>query len=442
MDPAPPSGIISAMKLPKTDPAFERALSREILASEQMRARVLAGVLALLLVLDQLLFLVDPGAVRQLLREPVPAWLPLRIIGPFLAYEIVVLMALRYRIARGKDLPGAIRLLNVVIETSLPTVILWWVSQYAGPAVAFGSWPSMLYFLFVVASTLRLDFMLPLLTGAVAAAGYLGLVYVVLPLNAPPTDPALAPLYHLTRAAIMLIAGLVAGLVSLRLREKFGLAVAEAASRERVTNIFGQHVSPAVVERLIDRPTDFTGERQEICVMFLDIRNFTANARRRAPEEVVAFLNAAFAFMIEAVDRHQGFVNKFLGDGFMAIFGAPLEDPAAARNGVAAAREILNEIDRRGLAEAAWPLKVGIGLHLGTAVTGNIGSPRRKEFTAIGDTVNLAARLEQLTKECGARLIVSEEVMAALSDTAGAAQPLDGVTLKGYALPLRAWRLS
>jgi adenylate cyclase len=226
-------------------------------------------------------------------------------------------------------------------------------------------------------------------TGAVAAVGYLGVVYAALPLNAASADPELIPLYHLMRAGIMLLAGVVAGLVALRLRSKFRSAVAETASRERVTNLFGQHVSPAVVERLLESAAEFAGETCEICVMFLDIRNFTANARIRSPEEVVEFLNSAFAFMIEAVDRQGGFINKFLGDGFMALFGAPLSDPAAARHGVAAAKEILAEIDRRGLADGPWPLKVGIGLHLGVAVTGNVGSPRRKEFTAIGDTVNL-----------------------------------------------------
>src|SRR6185295_5814340 len=102
-----------------------------------------------------------------------------------------------------------------------------------------------------------------------------------------------------------------------------------------------------------------------------------------------------------SIDRHGGFINKFLGDGFMAIFGAPLDDAAAAQHAVAAAREVLAEIDRRGLADSPWPLRIGIGLHAGPAVTGNVGSPRRKEFTAIGDTVNLAARIEQLNKEFG-----------------------------------------
>ena len=168
--------------------------------------------------------------------------------------------------------------------------------------------------------------------------------------------------------------------------------------------------------------------------MFLDIRNFTENARDRPPEAVVEFLNANFAFMIEAIDRHGGFINKFLGDGILAIFGAPLDDPAAAVHAVEAGREILAEIDERGLSDGPWPLRVGIGLHVGSAVTGNVGSPRRKEFTAIGGTVNLASRLEQLTKEYPARLIVSDSMMmAALGAAAGGARPLGPVAVKGYA---------
>src|SRR5262249_30169749 len=153
-------------------------------------------------------------------------------------------------------------------------------------------------------------------------------------LSSPAEEPVLAPLYHLTKAGIMLVAGLVAGLVATRLRRTFRRAVDESAARERVTNLFGQHVSPAVVDRLLERPAEFSGETREICVMFLDIRNFTAQARERRPDEVVLFLNQIFAFMIEAVDRHGGFINKFLGDGFMAVFGAPLDDARAAQHAV------------------------------------------------------------------------------------------------------------
>jgi adenylate cyclase len=273
------------------------------------------------------------------------------------------------------------------------------------------------------------------LTGVVASFGYMGLVYVI------SLHAEVVPLQPIARAAIMLAAGVVAGFVALRLRNKFQHAVQEAASRERVTNIFGQHVSPAVVDQLLERPAEWQGERREVCVMFLDIRNFTANSRGRPPEEVVEYLNAAFAFMIEAVDHHSGFINKFLGDGFMAVFGAPLDDPAAVHHAIAAAREILANIDRRRSIDGAWPLEVGIGLHMGPCVTGNIGSPMRKEFTVIGDTVNFASRLEQLTKQYGRRFIVSDAIVAALGSEANTAVPLGAVAVKGYADPIPVWGL-
>jgi adenylate cyclase len=423
------------------DPTFERALAAEIMASERMRVRVLAAVLAILLVIQQAIFL-SPlrEALQQFAHEPLPVWLPLAVIGPFVAYELLVIFILRYRAARGLDMPTPARFGNAVIETSLPTVMQWWISGYISPALAFSSWLSMLYFFYIAASTLRLNFVLPAFTGAVAAFGYLGLVYALMPFDSAATDPVMLPIYHLMKAGVLLGGGIIAGLIAVRLRGKFRAAMEAAAARERVVNLFGQHVSPAVVDRLLDSPAELPGELREICVMFLDMRNFTAQARGRPPQEVVEFLNGAFAFMIESIDRNGGFINKFLGDGFMAIFGAPLADPAAARHAVAAAREVLAEIDRRGLGDGPWPLRIGIGLHVGPAVTGNVGSPRRKEFTAIGDTVNLAARLEQLTKEHGARLIVSDAVMAALGD-AGAEAPLGTVAIRGYAEPVRIWRL-
>lgn len=404
--------------------------------------RVLAATLAVVLLAEELMLLVYGPSLRHLVTRPISPWAPLGVMGPFIAYQGVVMAVLRHRRRLRRPVPTVARFVNAAVETSLPSVILWTISHYLSPPLAFGTWPSMLYFVFIVASTLRLDFVLPAFTGAASAAGYLTVAGLGLDLSGTSADPLLTPVLHVTRAAIMLVAGVVAGLVARRLRRTFRRAVEEGAARERVTNLFGQHVSPAVVDRLLERPAELAGELREICVMFLDIRNFTAQARQRRPPEVVEFLNGVFAFMIEAVDRHGGFVNKFLGDGFMAVFGAPLDDAEAAHHAVAAARDILGEIEARRLAEGPWPLRVGMGLHLGPAVVGTVGSPRRKEFTAIGDTVNMAARLEQLNKEVGSQLLVSDAMAVALGQRREPAALVGDVAVRGYEGPVRVWRLA
>ena len=118
---------------------------------------------------------------------------------------------------------------------------------------------------------------------------------------------------------------------------------------------------------------------------------------------MVERLDGAFAVLVEILDRHGGIVNKFLGDGFLALFGAPFEAAAAPHHAVAAAREML--VAMNGINSAsAWPLRIGIGIHFGEVVAGNIGSPRRKEYTVIGDTVNFASRLEALNKDFDSQL--------------------------------------
>ena len=313
----------------------------------------------------------------------------------------IVLFVLRWRAAHDSDFPRYARFANAFIETSLPSVVIFVLSHHMEPTTVFSFWPPMLYFVFILLSTLRLDFWLSLWTGAVAAVQQFLLVLWLIPLEPYSLSPEHSLLFHLSRSIVLLAAGAIAGIVAGSLRRQFDKSVAAAAARDRITNMFGQHVSPAVVDRLLASRTDPPSEMREVCVLFLDIRGFTAMTRVRPAGETVALLNDFFAEMIDVVDRNHGIINKFLGDGFLALFGAPLEDPKAAVNALAAARGMLEAVDRWNKARPQTTLRIGIGIHLGEAVTGTVGSPQRKEYTVIGDTVNLAARLEQLTKETG-----------------------------------------
>jgi adenylate cyclase len=216
-----------------------------------------------------------------------------------------------------------------------------------------------------------------------------------------------------------------------------------AEERNEVVNTFGQHVSPAVVDKLLERGAGLRSEKRNVCVMFLDIRNFTAFAEHRHPEEVVEYLESLFDFMIEIVNRHHGIINKFLGDGFMAVFGAPLSEGRDCANAVEAALEILARVDEEVAVGRVLPTRVGIGLHAGEAVTGSIGSKLRQEYTVIGDVVNLAARIEQLNKQIGSQLLVSEVVWeeAGREGLVTGATPMGHVPVKGREAPTRIYKV-
>jgi adenylate cyclase len=228
--------------------------------------------------------------------------------------------------------------------------------------------------------------------------------------------------------------------VAVQLRRQFAASILAATARDRVTNLFGQHVSPQVVARLMAEGSGTGSDIRRVAVMFVDFRSFTAGARDRQPQEVVDRLDGAFAVLVDILDRHGGIVNKFLGDGFLALFGAPLEAHDAAHQAVAAAREMLEANERVNTA-TSWPLRIGIGIHFGEVVAGNIGSPRRKEYTVIGDTVNFAARLEALNKDFNSQFLISQAVHDALGEACGDAVSLGEVPVRGYDKPMTVWRL-
>jgi adenylate cyclase len=187
------------------------------------------------------------------------------------------------------------------------------------------------------------------------------------------------------------------------------------ARREAIAQ-FSRFVNPHVVKQLLERGgLEGAGETREVSVLFSDIRGFTALSETKAPGEVVALLNNYFSRQVDVVFSHGGSLDKFIGDCIMALWGAPLDDAEHARHAVACALEMADALQayKRDLGAADASFDVGIGIHSGPAVVGLIGSERRPEYTAIGDTVNLASRIEGLTKDAKRRILVSRETMLA-----------------------------
>jgi adenylate cyclase len=193
-----------------------------------------------------------------------------------------------------------------------------------------------------------------------------------------------------------------------------GLAEYLRTRRERQQAIaqFSRFTNPHVARQLVEAGGIETG-RREVTLLFSDIRNFTTLSETRKPEEVITLLNRYFSLQVDVVFRHAGSLDKFIGDCIMGIWGAPLDDADHARHAVACALDMADTLQafKREVGAEHTDFDVGIGLHSGPAVVGLMGSEKRLEYTAIGDTVNLASRIEGLTKEAGRRILVSRDTM-------------------------------
>ncbi|OBF63356.1 cyclase [Mycobacterium sp. 852002-51971_SCH5477799-a] len=196
------------------------------------------------------------------------------------------------------------------------------------------------------------------------------------------------------------------------LAASFNRMQAGLAERQRLQGAFGTYVDPALAARLLQQGDDaFTGERREVTVMFVDIRDFTPFAEANSAEDTVARLNGLFGIVVPAVVDGGGHVNKFLGDGALAVFGAPNDLANHADAAVTAAVLIHRLVAERFGGE----LRIGIGINTGKVIAGTIGGASKLEFTLIGDTVNVAARLEQLTKITGDTILLTQQTVDALA---------------------------
>lgn len=198
-------------------------------------------------------------------------------------------------------------------------------------------------------------------------------------------------------------------------------AIAHARERATLRNAFGGYVSPQIMDEILagNIQPGLGGKRQRICILFSDIRNFTTRSEFMAPEALIEMLNHYFSEMTQSVHAQGGTVDKFIGDGMMCFFGAPQPLERPALSAVAAAKDMLSRLGRLNAsftAQGIEPIAIGIGLHVGDAVVGHVGSDDRHEYTVIGDAVNTASRIEGLSKGVGHALVISKDVWIELED--------------------------
>ena len=210
--------------------------------------------------------------------------------------------------------------------------------------------------------------------------------------------------------------------------------------RDHVKDVFGRYIAKQAAERLLNGHLDLGGEARRVTIVFTDIRNFTTMAETMTPQQVVAFLNAYFSEMVDAVMEQGGILDKFLGDGMMAVFGSFGDQPDHARRAVLASlrmKALLAKINGERQIAGKPPIAIGIGIHTAEVIVGNIGSKQRLEFTHVGDGVNTASRVQALNKDYHTTILVTGDTLGELGGEFDS-RLIDTVTLRGktHTLPI------
>ena len=219
-------------------------------------------------------------------------------------------------------------------------------------------------------------------------------------------------------------------------------AVEATVDRLRLQQSFAGQVSPAVMKEMLGGTLTpgVSGQLAEVCVLFSDVRDFTTLSEKMPPAVVTTVLQRYFDRMVHAVHRYDGTVDKFIGDGMMVLFGAPRKSDDACGNAVQCALAMLTELDQLNVEftrEGLPTLTIGIGINYGTVTVGNIGSSERHNYSAIGDAVNVAARVEGLTKDLGRKIIITEAVVSRIEERFHF-DPLGSHNVKGHS-PVNVW---
>ncbi|MFA8433302.1 MAG: adenylate/guanylate cyclase domain-containing protein [Marinifilaceae bacterium] len=395
---------------------FREPLHPEFLKIERKRV----GVIVLLFILSFAVIPLLHELVPNLLRNTVnrPEFFRGMIIwaGIFFVFELSMFFRINHAIKKNQNIPRLILIPNILMEFSIPALVLYQGIKFDQSLLVMEYDGLTFYFVLLMLSAMHLNFRISFLAGVLACVGYFGVSFLGMEMILPEGDIAQMREIYAARSLGLLFAGFIAGIVASEIRKRVDSHITTLEDQREIETLLGQQLSQDVARELIEHRNEKVGHKVEGAIMFLDIRNFTAMADHQLPEETIEFQNAIFDPLIRIIEKNHGIIHQILGDGFMASFGIAVKNPQHVQDAYQAGIEIIEIISHLRAGLNGEKTRVGIGLHCGEVITGNIGNEIRKQFSLAGKNVILAARLEQLNKQFNSQFLVSRSVAKQLEN--------------------------
>lgn len=418
-------------------------LNREEVKSEVQRSGMLVVIfsMVLLLITANLIFFIDESLIK--LYGGPQAFVPsISALIVFLFYQVGVLYYLTRKLKTERKTSLLFKIVHSTAEVTFPSFIMVYYIDRLHMLSFVDSPVPLTYFLFIILSILHLDYRVSFLTGALAAVQYSLIVYygfhhAVVREDFLTSTPENS---QYLRAFFYLFCGGAAAFVSVMLQGRLKATFESQQEKNELQSLFGQYLSKEVSRALIEEKG--IRKKTEATVMFLDIRNFTSFADTHSADEVIEFQNRFLAPVIETINMYQGVVFQILGDGLMACFGSPVENVLHADVAFHASIEILKKVKTLGDNGVIPQTRIGIGLHSGELIAGNIGNEQRKQFSISGTPVIIASRLEQLNKKYGTQFLISDDVLSRISVGKTKVSFVAQEPLKGFEKPVNIYSVA
>jgi adenylate cyclase len=407
---------------------FEKA----IVSSEYQRTRLMMGAFSLgfLIVIVNYFLLGDKliqyyGGVHNYFN--VAIWLCL-----FIAYEFLVGKLINRYVRNKIGSSNAFKITHSLIEVSLVSMFIYYMVVVKDRIIYLDSPLYMLYYFFLILSVLHMDLKISILTGVAGAVQFSYITWYGFHISRPgETFIANTPeSSYYVECMILIVSGAVAGYVAAQVKRSVKASLEVQLEKNQMEELFGQQVSQEVVHALVEDKG--TLMKYEATVLAMDIRNFTNFAQQHTPDEIMDFQNKIFGPILDIIAEYDGVVNQIMGDGLMATFGILVPNPDHAKMAFHAAlriRQKVKELSEQGVIPAT---KIGLGIHTGEVVTGNIGNETRKQYSISGSAVIIAFRVEQLNKDLNSELLITGEVKTRIQVAKNQLAYLGQKIIKGF----------